>query len=356
MKFISFFFIVLIAFFSCSDSSVSPIFEDEIYFPPIESTAWETISMQEAGFNEDNLQDLLNYLEEKGTKGFMILKNGKIVVENYFNGHAQNANWYWASAGKTLTSLTVGIAQQEGFLSIDDKTSDYLGNNWTSEALTDENNITIKHQLTMTTGLNDLIFSCTDPNCLLYKADAGDRWAYHNAPYTLLQSVVANATSQDFNNYFDEKVKNKIGMNGVWINSGYNHVFWSTTRSMARFGLLIFNQGIWDETTILSDSMYYQEMLNTSQNLNPSYGYLWWLNGKSSYMIPQSQESFNGMLIPSAPTDLIAGLGKNDQKLYIVPGEDLVIVRMGERAGEDDFSISDFDTVLWEKISVVINN
>ncbi len=345
---------VLLGILSCVDKPVHT--ETAPYFPPINSGVWETMSMADAGYNNANLADLVSYLEEKGTKGFIVLKNGRIVIERYFNGHSQNANWYWASAGKTLTALTVGIAQQEGYLSIEDKTSDYLGNAWTSETLTQENRISIKHQLTMTTGLNDLIFSCTDPVCLQYKADAGMRWAYHNAPYTLLQDVVTQAVSQDFKDYFNEKIRDRIGMDGVWFQSGYNSVYWSTTRSMARFGLLILNQAKWNTTPILNDMNYYQAMLNTSQNYNPSYGYLWWLNGKNSYMLPQSQISFQSELIPTAPTDLIAALGKNDQKIYVVPSQNLVIVRMGESAQEEELSVSGFDTVLWQKINAVINN
>ncbi len=340
--------------FSCSQEAVQA--DTTMYFPPINASNWETMTMDEAGFNAANLDDLLAYLELKGTKGFMILKNGKIVLENYFNGHSQNSYWYWASAGKTLTALTVGIAQEEAYLDINNKTSDYLGLAWTDETNEQENAITIKHQLTMTTGLNDFFFYCTDPSCLHFKAPAGNRWAYHNAPYTLLQSVVSQAVSGNFKTYFNEKIRDKIGMNGSWISSGYNSVYWSTTRSMARFGLLIANEAVWDQTPVLSDQNYYQEMLHSSQDLNASYGYLWWLNGKDSFMLPSTQEVFNGSIIPNAPSDLVAALGANDQKLYIVPSENLVIVRMGESAEEDALSVSSFDNVLWQKISAVINN
>ena len=349
-----FFILCMTVFFSCSEKELVP--DTSLYFPPISNSSWETMTMSESDFNETNLPDLLNYLEQKATKGFIILKNGKIVVESYFNGHSRNSNWYWASAGKTLTSLTVGIAEEQGYLSIDDKTSDFLGIGWTDETLAQENAITLKNQLSMTTGLNDFFFYCTDPSCLVYKAPAGNRWAYHNAPYTLLQSVVSQAVSQDFKVYFNETIKNRIGMDGAWIDSGYNKVFWSTTRSMARFGLLISNNAVWKQDILLSNSAYFDNMLNSSQDLNPSYGYLWWLNGKESYMIPQSQEVFSGPIIPTAPPELIAALGANDQKLYILPDRNIVIVRMGESAGDDTFSISSFDTVLWDKINAVINN
>jgi CubicO group peptidase (beta-lactamase class C family) len=53
-------------------------------------------------------------------------------LENYFNGHSVNKHWYWASAGKTLTSTVTGIAEQEGYLNINSKVSDYIGTGWTS--------------------------------------------------------------------------------------------------------------------------------------------------------------------------------------------------------------------------------
>ena len=106
-----------------------------------------------------------------------------------------------------MTAFLVGIAQQEGIININNKTSQYLGRGWTSEPLLKENLITIKNQLTMTTGLDDGVTDddCTLPSCLIYKADAGTRWAYHNAAYTVLDSVIVNASGMGFNNYFQQK-------------------------------------------------------------------------------------------------------------------------------------------------------
>lgn len=188
----------------------------KIYISPIDGdTTWETKSISDLGWNQNAVNPLLTYLEEKHSKGFIILVDGKIVLENYFNGHSASTNWYWASAGKTLTATMVGIAEQGNFLNINNKVSDYLGTGWTSEPLAKENMITNKHLLTMTSGLDDAINDdCVTPECLVYKADAGTRWAYHNS-YVKLQDVVAEATSQTYANYFNLKLRNKIGMNGA---------------------------------------------------------------------------------------------------------------------------------------------
>ena len=85
----------------------------------------------------------------------MILVNGRIVMEEYFNGHSATSTWQWNSAGKTLVASTTGIAQQEGLLNIQNRVSQYIGTGWTSVPLAKENLITSRHLLTMTSGLND---------------------------------------------------------------------------------------------------------------------------------------------------------------------------------------------------------
>jgi CubicO group peptidase (beta-lactamase class C family) len=334
-----------------------PPADSSLYFPPVASTTWESTSAETLGWNEILLNNLYSYLQMKQTKAFIILKNGRIVTERYFGSFTADSFWYWASAGKTLTTFLVGLAQEQGLLNINHQTSQYLGGGWTSLPARKEDLITVRHQLTMTTGLDDEVpdWDCTDPSCLVYKVDAGNRWAYHNAPYSLLYKVIENASGRDYNVYFNTKLSTLIGMNGLWINQDYRHVYYSDARSMARFGLLVLNRGKWDQVPLMTDMNYCDSMLDTSQNLNLSYGYLWWLNGKTSHMRPQSQFVFNGDLIPNAPPDMFAALGKDDQKIYIVPSQKLVVIRMGEAAGPDQLALSGFDNELWGKLQQIIS-
>lgn len=330
-----------------------------LYFPPINNSTWETKTPESLNWDFTQLNSLYPYLESKNTKAFIILKDGKIVTEKYFGTFKADSNWYWASAGKTLTGFLVGIAQQENLLNINDKTSKYLGVGWTNAPLFKENLITLKNQLSMTTGLDDgyLNSDCTLPQCLVYKADAGTKWAYHNAPYTLLDKVIEAASGKSYNAYFQDKIRDKIGMNGLWIKSAdANNVFYSNARSMARFGLLMLNKGKWESNVILNDTTYLNNQVNTSQNLNLSYGYLTWLNGKPSYMFPSISIVFNGGLIPNAPSDLYAALGKNDQKIYVVPSKKLVIIRMGNSAGNPSLASSNFDNELWAKLNFIMRD
>lgn len=321
-----------------------------LYFPS--TSSWETTTPATLNWNTAALNEVYTYLQQKNTKAFIILKNGKIVAEQYFGTFTADSNWQWASAGKTMTSLLIGIAQEQGILNINNRTSQYLGTGWTSLPLAKENLITIKHQLSMTTGLDDAVTDnhCTTPACLQYKADAGQRWAYHNAPYTLLDQVIEKASGLTYNQYFQQKIRDRVGMNGLWIKLGYNNVYFSNARSMARFGLLLLAKGKWNGASILADTNYLSAQINSSQTINPSYGYLTWLNGKSSYMVPTVQLSLNGNLVPNAPADLYAALGKDDQKIYVVPSQGLVVIRMGESAGQSQLALSSFDNELWGKL------
>lgn len=330
-----------------------------LYFPPISTNEWESVTAAQLGWNESNVPDLLNYLDQKNTKGFIVLKNGRIVIEEYFNGHSQNDVWFWNSASKSLTATAVGIAQDEGHLNIDNKTSDYLGTNWSTLSTEKEDLITVKHHLSMTTGLDDKIdqpiaWTCTLRTCLDYESDAGTRWAYHQGAYLKLFDIVAEATNVDFSDYVAEKIETKIGMDGNWKQQGFLSRYETNTRDMARFGLLMMNQGIWNHDVILSKT-YFESMTNSTQDINNSYGYLWWLNGKTSYMGVSSQEVFDGSLIPNAPAEMFSALGANDQKIYVVPSRNLVIVRSGESANESQLGPSSFDNELWEKINAVID-
>jgi hypothetical protein len=209
----------------------------------------------------------------------------------------------------------------------------------------------------MTTGLDDGVPDnhCTLDTCLNYLAEAGSRWAYHNAPYTLLEKVLVNATGQSVNTFTQQKLKAQTGMTGLWYTVDYDNVFFSNVRSMARFGLLIQNKGAWSKDTLLHDTAYLHQMMNTSQSLNNSYGYLWWLNGKSSFMLPGVQIVFPGSWAPHAPADMVAGLGKNGQIVSISPSKSLVMVRMGNPPGSSGSEIpSQLCDQIWEKLNEVI--
>lgn len=324
-----------------------------MYFPPLTGTEWETTSPAGLEWNEQAIEPLTDFLEETNTKSFMILVNGRIVMEEYFNGHSTQATWQWNSAGKTLVTSIVGIAQQNELLTLNDKASNYLGTEWTNTPIDKEELIQVNHLLSMTSGLDDTRQVVVKDN-LMYVADAGTRWAYGNVFQTLI-NIVHETSDVGFVSYFNEHLAHKIGMNGSWNFGLIFTIYHSTTRDMARFGLLALNEGAWNGAQII-DKDFFIESISSSQTINPSYGYMWWLNGKATYMVPGSQEVFSGPLVPNAPSDMFAAMGANDQRIYVVPSKNLVVIRMGDAANPNasNFAVSGFDNLLWEKINDVI--
>jgi CubicO group peptidase (beta-lactamase class C family) len=331
--------------------------QNSLYFPPTTGTTWASATPASQGWCQPQLDSVLAFAGRKHSKSLLILKDGKLVVEKYYGTFTADSLWYWASAGKSLTATLVGLAQQDGILSMNDSTSKYLGR-WTAATKAQQKQILLRHQLTMTTGLDDTPPAPCDnestmPACLRYLTTPATRWAYHTGAYRTLQNVlVAASGAPNMTQYTAQRLGTSIGMTGLW----YQDVFYSRSRDMARFGLFMLAKGSWNGTQILTDTAYFRRMTHPSQTLNRSYGYLWWLNGQPSYLLPTVQATFPGPLIPSAPADLIAALGKNDQKIYVVPSLRLVVVRQGQAAGDSKLASSSFDTELWARIMAMLCN
>jgi CubicO group peptidase (beta-lactamase class C family) len=328
-----------------------------IYFPPITGTEWDSITPSSIGWCQDKVDTLINYIGRTNAKAFIILKNGKIVVEQYYGTFTQDSSWYWASAGKSLTSVLIGLAQEQGYLNIYDSLPKYLGYGFSSCDTSAEDSIRIINQLSMTTGFNDDYAGvadnyCTDDSCLVCIAPPGTRWAYGTAPYTMLDWVIDSATGLTSNQFKAANLNTQTGITGQFYPDGFLNLYYSTARSFARFGLLISNHAVWNGDTIMHDTAYYDQMINSSQSINLSYGYLWWLNGKASYHLPQTQIQFPGMLVPDAPADMYAALGKNNQILNIVPSLGLVMIRMGNTMDSVSQEVSNSaDDSIWVRLN-----
>ena len=119
--------LIVVTLLSCKKNGVDPSpvppITETTYFPPISGSEWTSKSPASLSWNETALNDLYTYLQSKSTKAFLILKNGRIVSEKYFGTFTVDSNWYWASAGKTMTAFLVGIAQNEGLININNRST-----------------------------------------------------------------------------------------------------------------------------------------------------------------------------------------------------------------------------------------
>ena len=311
--------------------------------------SWETVSPGALGWDEGALSDLIQWLGDEDSRAFLVLKDGRIAVEAYFHGHARDDEWVWYSAGKSLTSVLVEMARADGLISLDEPVSTYLGR-WTGMSREREDSILVRHNLTMTSGIDESVaFGCTLRICMPYRAPAGTRWVYHNAPYNVLRPLLETVTGSDLGAFTNERLAG-IGFSGRWDGVGDNNFFHSTPRTAARFGLLVSRFGRWGDEVVL-DSASVQEMLAPSQDLNPSYGRLWWLNGQDTHILPGDTVQTAGSIAPHAPRDVVTAAGSQGQFISIAGSLNLVVVRMGR--GDADLVPTHFLDELWMRLLAV---
>lgn len=147
--FLTFFTTYLIGCQKSNDANISTTPRsnqpENYYYPPLTGDVWETKTAVSIGWDEGLLKQAFDFAGTKNTFGLIVLQHGKIVKEQYWNNWTKDTRYYIASAGKSVVGFVAGIAQQEGILNINHKTSQYLGTGWTALPLAKENLITIKN-------------------------------------------------------------------------------------------------------------------------------------------------------------------------------------------------------------------
>jgi CubicO group peptidase (beta-lactamase class C family) len=343
-------FSLLIFILSCSEEDpvevVEPIVqpeEESMYFPPTDNpTAWERADITTLGWKQDLLQDVINYVQEKNSTSFIILHKGKIVAEEYFRGTTIDSIHTIESASKSMTAFLFGILEDEYGLDINQTVSSFLGDGWSNAPIEKEQLITVKQLMTMTSGL-DYENS--------YIADPDTEWYYSNEAYEVLLRLFEPITGKNYVDFSRERLFSKIGMNSVvWR----NHMVECTARDMARFGLLVLAEGKWNDEQVMKDSVYFHEMLTTSQDLQPPYGYLWWLNGKDFYV--EEDSVYQGPLFSLMPSDAVIAAGRHEQRIEVIPSLDIVVVRQGDATFTPERGDESFGNGVWQRLMRAISN
>jgi CubicO group peptidase (beta-lactamase class C family) len=279
------------------------------------------------------------FVAATGGQALMITQAGIVVHEWYHNGDAAFSRDI-ASAQKSVLSLLIGIAIDQGLCALDTAIDTVIGPGW---AEGDSSAITVFHLMTMTSGLNNNLQVIDQP---------GRAWRYNNA-FAVLFQVLEELTARQLNDVANEWLFEPIGATGAEFRERLN-----PSGAAAAVGLVCtaaqlsaIGEMVLGHRTLQMSIDWLEQSLKPSQTLNLAYGLLWWLNGQASYLVPEGLQ-FSGPLIPNAPSDLVAALGKDDQKLYIAPSADLVVVRLGNKAADNSkLALSSFDNDMWRQLS-----
>lgn len=301
------------------------------------STAWDSAKLDE----------LAAYAASKSTKGLVLVSGEQTILEKYWDGADASYTQDVFSVQKSVTATLAAIAIDKGLFTLDDTVTSILGAGWSNAPAGQEAKVLVRHLLSMTSGLGLQ---------LGYVAPAGTAWLYNDDAFYRVRLVIEAKTGKALDAVAHEWLFDRIGMTKSTFRARFAKDskdlpvvgLETSAHDLVQLGKMLRARGMWNGASIVPAS-YVDTLTTSSQTLNPSYGFLFWLNGKSGGLLPPSTP-FTGPLIPSAPADAFAALGKGDQKMYVARSLDLVMVRIGDSAGESRNALSSFDEELWKRV------
>ena len=296
------------------------------------------------GALERKLERARKYAFANKSTSFLVVRSGRIVTEAYGDGGGEKVARRIASATKSMTSILVGMAMDAGKLKMDQPVAEFLPD-WEG---TPKGKISIRHLLSMTSGLNPAGLKRRLPsgdqfleNAAMPVASApGASWQYNTPAYHMLFRILEKATATGLDTWTRDRLFGPLGMQtSAWYSrqagevSNYFNVR-CTARDMARFGLFVLRGGRWGKERLVSEA-FFKAATTPSQDQNPAYGLLFWLNARKGHSAGGRKVDYR---FPGAPVDLIACLGKGGQQILTIPSQDLIIVRQGDRPGDGAFA------------------
>ncbi|MEW5814703.1 MAG: serine hydrolase [Spirochaetota bacterium] len=354
--------LVSITFFSCGsvDKKVERfIAEGEYageYWP---ATEWRTCRPEEVGMNSQKLAKAFQYTADLRlkTEGVLVIRKGYIVGEAYMNGFSEGKRHKGYSIGKSVTCALTGIVIEQGLIrGIDEKICNYY-EKWQEPGIDPaKKQMTIRHLLTMTGGLewneedyyinrdrNDVFRIYSESRDFIQyvlekpvRTEPGKTWYYSSGETILLSGLIEKVTGMPFAQFADRYLFMPLGMSSVtWESdpSGRTLAAWgieATVRDYAKFGYLFLKKGRWDSLQVVPENWVSESTRPASDGIR-HYGYLWWL--------APAFKDYPGSKIPP---DTIIAVGIYIQMIYVIPSQDLVVVRVGNDPATGD--------VLWNSV------
>lgn len=280
------------------------------------------------------------------TRAFLVVYDGKIVGERYAPGFDKNSQLIGWSMSKSLTAAVIGVLVKADKLNPDAPAPvpEWKG--------TDKEKITLKELLQQTTGLDwtedygapseatNMLFKQSDMGAftakLPLKYQPGSLFYYSSGNANILSRIIRQTVGDSVYSAFPYKALfHKINMyslllepdaSGTYVGSSYSY---ATARDFARFGLLYYNNGVWNGEQLLPENWVQQSIQPATANQQKRYGYQIWLNGADDK--DPSKHWF-----PDAPADMYFADGFGGQNVFIIPSKKLIVVRLGVKTIDEN--------------------
>jgi CubicO group peptidase (beta-lactamase class C family) len=278
----------------------------------------------------------------------LVIKGQKIVFEEYQNGHSADEPWMLASGTKSFSGVMLAAAIEDGLISsFDEKVSDTI-TEWKSDPR--KSKITIRQLLSLTSGIDagqiGRVPEYSEAIGYQVSYDAGTRFEYGPAPFQIFGEVLTRKLrpqNQTVMGYLQRRILDPIGLKvSYWRDFNKQPLLPQgaslTAREWAKFGLFLKNGGSWNGKQVVKKRLL--EELAKGSAANPAYGLTFWLNkpgiGPAGMRTGNGVNSIGRNGIADNVSDLYMAAGAANQRLYIIPSRDLVIVRQGQMARWDD--------------------
>ena len=302
--------------------------------------SWIEKSPESIGLDTIEVNQLMDFVKipEFNTQAAILIQGNYIIAEYYGEGYDKSSLVTSWSVAKSFTSTLIGIAIDEGYISsINDPITDYLPE-WKGK---DQDNILLKHLLAMQSGMDDhplagVVFST---NMVKYSLDRDvlrppeTAFSYSNEDSMLLGEILENATGFSVQDYADKKLFNILDVEDKWwADQAGNTVTYAsldmTPRDFAKFGLMIAQDGKWENKEVVSYD-WLKSATNNYNDLAP-YGFQWWTSNS-----PDEKEY-----------NFFSAKGLDGQLIYVWPEIDLVFVRFTkyQHVGDKESSVVNFPT------------
>lgn len=280
---------------------------------------------------------------QRNTQAVVIVYKGKLIAEKYAEGFNETSPMLGWSMSKSVTNALVGILVRENRLNIFEPAP---VDRWQGPD-DPRRKITLDQMLRMSSGLEfeEIYEPFRDVTYMLYdsksmadyaaekplRSNPDEEWYYSSGTTNIIARIVRDEVGGslvEFNNFARTRLFDKIGMysaiiepdaSGSFVGSSY---MFATPRDWARFGLLLLNDGVWENERILPENWVNYSTTPTPESNKGRYGAHFWLNAgdKSN---PENRH------FPSLPRDLFYLSGFNHQIVAVIPSRSLIVVRLG---------------------------
>ncbi len=310
---------------------------------------------------KSNYQLAAEYSAEARGLSVVVLQADKVVFEEYQNGHSADTPHLLASGTKSFSGVMLAAAIDDGLIKgFDEKVSETI-TEWKGDP--QRSKITLRQLLSLTSGidagqnLRPPSYSSAAKN--MSRFEPGEKFQYGPAPFQIFGEVMRRklaAKNESVMDYLKRRIFDPIGLKADrWtIQDGQPNLpsgAYLTAREWLKFGQLLKDGGKWNGKQIVKKSLL--EELSKGSKANPNYGLTFWLNrshsgqadivensGRLRNIMGDEDTGTTAMskngIDKNIANDLYMAAGAANQRLYIIPSLDMVIVRQGRMTKFDD--------------------